>query len=143
MNHPEQQRTAVAPSTARIETLESLREHLQWAIEQALRHLCAELGEREVFCGDPARQITAGHFSHTAGRLIRVDDLDTALAALKEIVEQGEGKARGEVWDGVTKPKAVESEVARLISKAQPKQQGGNRQAARGSVEFYQSFKKW
>lgn len=70
------------------------------AIEQALRHLCAELGEREVFSGDPSRQVTADHFSHTAGRLNRVDDLDTALAALKEIVEQGEGTARGEVWDG-------------------------------------------
>ena len=70
------------------------------AIEQGLRHLCAELGEQEVFSGDPARQVTADHFSHTAGRLIRVDDLDSALAALEEIVEQGEGTARGEVWDG-------------------------------------------
>ncbi|TCM37169.1 ferritin-like protein [Kribbella sp. VKM Ac-2568] len=70
------------------------------AIEQALRRLCAELGEREVFSGDPSRQVIADHFSHTAGRLNRVDDLDTALAALKEIVEQGEGTSRGEVWDG-------------------------------------------
>jgi hypothetical protein len=70
------------------------------AIEEGLRHLCAELGEREVFCGDPARQVTMGPFSHSGGRVAEVKDLDSALAALDEIVEQGEGTARGEVWDG-------------------------------------------
>jgi hypothetical protein len=70
------------------------------AIEQGLRHLCDRLGERAVFSGDPARQVNAGHFRHTAGRLIAVEDLESALAALEEIVEQGEGTARGEVWDG-------------------------------------------
>ena len=34
MNHPEQRATSAAPATsARIVTLEDLREHLQWAIE--------------------------------------------------------------------------------------------------------------
>lgn len=33
------------------------------------------------------------------GRLSPVTDLDSALAALKEIVEQGEGAARADVWD--------------------------------------------
>ncbi|GAA3076796.1 ferritin-like domain-containing protein [Streptosporangium carneum] len=70
------------------------------AIEQGLRHLCERLGEREVFRGDPARQVGAAHFRHTAGRLVVVDGLDSALAALEEIVEQGEGMAGGEVWDG-------------------------------------------
>jgi CDGSH-type Zn-finger protein len=70
------------------------------AIGEGLRHLCARLGEREVFRGDPARQVTAVHFRHTAGRLIAVEDLSSALEALEEIVEQGEGTARGEVWDG-------------------------------------------
>ncbi|GAA0383034.1 hypothetical protein GCM10009530_37310 [Microbispora corallina] len=70
------------------------------AIEQGLRHLCDRLGEREVFSGDPARQVNAGHFRHTAGRLIAVDGLDSALAALEEIVEQGEGTGHGDVWDG-------------------------------------------
>ncbi|NGO13998.1 hypothetical protein G5C60_42020 [Streptomyces sp. HC44] len=69
------------------------------AIEEGLRHLCAELGEREVFCGDPARQVVAGPFSHTGGQLAAVTDLASALAALEEIVEQGEGRARGEVRD--------------------------------------------
>ncbi|MFC5825914.1 ferritin-like domain-containing protein [Nonomuraea insulae] len=70
------------------------------AIEQGLRHLCDRLGEQAVFGGDPARQVSATHFRHTAGRLIAVDGLKSALAALEEIVEQGEGTARGEVWDG-------------------------------------------
>ncbi|GAA0835701.1 ferritin-like protein [Streptosporangium amethystogenes subsp. fukuiense] len=70
------------------------------AIEQGLRHLCDTLGEKEVFCGDPTRQVSGAHFRHTAGSLFAVDDLESALGALKEIVEQGEGNARGEVWDG-------------------------------------------
>ncbi|MEV6156999.1 ferritin-like protein [Nonomuraea sp. NPDC052129] len=70
------------------------------AIEQGLRHLCRQLGEQEVFCGDPARQVTGSHFRHTAGSLFAVKDLKSALGALEEIVEQGEGTARGEVWDG-------------------------------------------
>ncbi len=70
------------------------------AIGQGLRHLCERLGEREVFCGDPARQVNGSHFRHTAGSLFAVEDLESALGALDEIVEQGEGTARGEVWDG-------------------------------------------
>src|SRR6266536_3633110 len=46
----------------------------------------------------PARQVTMGPFIHSGGRLNAVNDLDSALAALEEIVEQGEGTARGEVW---------------------------------------------
>ncbi|MEU1232389.1 ferritin-like protein [Streptomyces sp. NPDC005828] len=72
------------------------------AIEKALRDLCAELGEDQVFTGDPARQVAAGPFAHTSGRLAPVTDLRTALAALEEIVEQGEGAARADVWDGDT-----------------------------------------
>ncbi|MGP3963256.1 ferritin-like domain-containing protein [Nonomuraea sp. 3N208] len=70
------------------------------AIEQGLRHLCDRLGEREVFGGDPARQVSGAHFRHTAGALFAVEDLESALGALGEIVEQGEGTSRGEVWDG-------------------------------------------
>ncbi|MFC9097456.1 ferritin-like protein [Streptomyces sp. NPDC057072] len=69
------------------------------AIEQGLRHLCAELGEQKVFSGDPARQVTAGPFGHTSGKLTAVTDLASALAAMQEIVEQGEGTERGAVWD--------------------------------------------
>ncbi|TDB97047.1 ferritin-like domain-containing protein [Actinomadura sp. 7K534] len=70
------------------------------AIEEALRRLCDELGEGAVFSGDPARQVHVGHFRNTTGRLTSVTDLASALTALREIVEQGEGMGRGEVWDG-------------------------------------------
>ncbi|MFF0267541.1 ferritin-like protein [Kribbella sp. NPDC004536] len=70
------------------------------AIEDGLRYLCETLGEDKVFSGDPARQVTAGPFHHTDGLVRPVTGLDSALAALDEIVEQGEGSARGEVWDG-------------------------------------------
>jgi CDGSH-type Zn-finger protein len=70
------------------------------AIEDGLRRLCDRLGERAVFSGDPSRQLRAAHFRHTAGRMIAVEDLASALAALEEIVEEGEGTSRGAVWDG-------------------------------------------
>ncbi|NUR85623.1 MAG: hypothetical protein HOY71_16200, partial [Nonomuraea sp.] len=59
-----------------------------------------ELGEKAVFCGDPARQVSGARFRHTGGYLFAVDDLESALGALKEIVEQGEGNSGGQVWDG-------------------------------------------
>jgi CDGSH-type Zn-finger protein len=70
------------------------------AIEAGLRDLCAELGEEAVFSGDPARQVRDRHFRNTAGRLDEITDLASALTALQEIVDQGEGLLGGEVWDG-------------------------------------------
>jgi hypothetical protein len=70
------------------------------AIGRGLRDLCAHLGEASVFCGDPCRQVTDAIYSGGGGRIIVIDNLSTALAALEEIVEQGEGAARAEVWDG-------------------------------------------
>ncbi len=61
------------------------------AIATGMRDLCVDIGEGEVFRGDPARQVTAGPFHHSGGRLATVQDLASALAALEEIVEQGEG----------------------------------------------------
>lgn len=74
------------------------------AIEDGLRALCRRLGEAAVFAGDPSRQVTGAHFRHGGGRLFAVTNLATALAALEEIVEQGEGTSRGEVWDGFADP---------------------------------------
>ncbi|GAB2841621.1 hypothetical protein GCM10022221_46080 [Actinocorallia aurea] len=70
------------------------------AIEDGLKDLCAGLGEEAVFAGDPERQVQNRHFRHTAGRIVAVTDLASALTALAEIVEQGEGLLRDEVWDG-------------------------------------------
>jgi CDGSH-type Zn-finger protein len=70
------------------------------AIEDGLRHLAETLGEEHVFTGDPARQLHDEHFRNTTGLLVAVTDLASALTALAEIVEEGEGTARGTVWDG-------------------------------------------
>jgi hypothetical protein len=70
------------------------------AIRQGLVDLFGSLGEASVFGGDPARQVTGELFSVGAERVVVVTSLDTALAALGEIVEQGEGASHSEVWDG-------------------------------------------
>ncbi|MDH2414430.1 ferritin-like protein [Nocardioides sp. CER19] len=70
------------------------------AIRAGLVDLCAELGEDAVFSGDRARQATPTVPYGGSGRIIAVDGLDSALQALDEIVEQGEGAAHRDVWDG-------------------------------------------
>lgn len=70
------------------------------AIKRAFVSLCERLGETAVFSGDPARQLSDRRFRGGPGRIFAVHDLDTALAALRLVVEQGEGVAHVEVWDG-------------------------------------------
>lgn len=71
------------------------------AIEEGLKRLCDELGEAQVFTGDPARQILPDSFRYSgSGRVIPVYDLASAMAAIDEIEEQGEGLKHAEVWDG-------------------------------------------
>lgn len=50
-----------------------------------------------LFTGDPDKQLT--HW-HTTGQMIAVHDLDTALSAIDEIVEQGEGTSPMNPDDG-------------------------------------------
>jgi len=85
----------VLPESDRYETIGQFYD----AIRAGLCALCTDLGGRRVFCGDPARQISDAPF-RGGGRIIAVNSLPTALAALDEIVEQGEGCAHVEVWDG-------------------------------------------
>jgi len=61
------------------------------AIEAGLKYLCRKHGEEKVFCGDRARQIWPRQYYGGLGSAIRVTNLETALRALKEIVDQGEG----------------------------------------------------
>ncbi|MGW6441494.1 ferritin-like domain-containing protein [Lentzea sp. NPDC055074] len=70
------------------------------AVEEGMRRLCDELGEEAVFSGDPARQVGEFHLRGGGGAVVPVHDLKSALAALTEITEQGEGAARTDVWDG-------------------------------------------
>ena len=70
--------------------------HLYRGIEEGLRSLCSRVGERAVFVGSPRAQATPEEFHWP--QLIPVTDLDSALAAVGEIIEQGEG-ARGDWQD--------------------------------------------
>ena len=70
------------------------------AIEQGFRHLSVILGESNLFCGDPARQVNDQHSYSGGGQIIDVHNLQTALSALNETVEQGEGTQHAQVWDG-------------------------------------------
>jgi CDGSH-type Zn-finger protein len=92
---PEEQ--AAPPEADRFHTIGQFYR----AIEEALKTLCATLGERRVFCGDPARQITPETLPYRgSGRIVAVSDLTSALEAIDEIEEQGEGLKHDEVWDG-------------------------------------------
>ncbi|MDF1602043.1 ferritin-like domain-containing protein [Nocardioides sp. YIM 152315] len=70
------------------------------AIQDGIRRLCARRGESHVFSGDPDRQVTNELAYGGAGQIVAVTDLASAMRALREIVEQGEGAAHQHVWDG-------------------------------------------
>lgn len=67
--------------------------HLYRGIEEGLRTLVARRGERALFVGSPRAQATPALFRWP--QLVAVTDLASALAAVEEIIEQGEG-ARGD-----------------------------------------------
>jgi hypothetical protein len=67
--------------------------HLYRGVEDGLSHLSASHGEQAVFVGVPQAQATPELFGWP--KLIAVTDLASALAAVQEIIEQGEG-ARGD-----------------------------------------------
>lgn len=70
------------------------------AVRRGLRDLSSSLGEEVVFSGDRSRQVPATAAYGGGGHIVEVTDLASALAALDEIVEQGEGLAHRDVWDG-------------------------------------------
>lgn len=71
------------------------------AIENGLMQLSKELGQEQLFCGDPGRQILDDSFNYAgSGRIIKVTDLGSALEALEEIIDQGEGMDHDSIWDG-------------------------------------------
>lgn len=67
-------------------------------IIEALRKTASELGEDRLFCGDPSRQIGREYYYAGGGAPIKVTDLASAIRALEEIVEQGEGDM-GSMYD--------------------------------------------
>lgn len=68
-------------------------------IERDLKELCSRFGEKEVFSGDPSRQVSVEYYWRGGGRPVEVRELATALEALKVITEQGEG-ADHSLFDG-------------------------------------------
>jgi Ferritin-like len=69
--------------------------HLYRGIEDGLTRLAHDLGERALFVGSPRAQATPEMFHWP--QVVAVTDLDSALRAVGEIIEQGEG-ARGH-WE--------------------------------------------
>jgi len=71
------------------------------SIERGLIELCQRHGESAIFCGNPAHQIRPDTLVYRgSGRIVPVHDLSSALAALEEIVDQGEGLDHSSIWDG-------------------------------------------
>lgn len=68
-------------------------------IQEGLKEATAQIGEDELFSGDPARQVSREYYYAGGGRALEVSDLSSALAALEEIVEQGEGEMET-MYDG-------------------------------------------
>lgn len=71
------------------------------AIAEGLKHLCEELGEENVFVGNPKRQVSIlDAYYGGSGYIVVVRDLNSALKALDEVMEQGEGLQHDEIWSG-------------------------------------------
>ncbi len=61
------------------------------AIEEGLTWLCDKHGEKEIFTGAADLQIRPQDYYGSGGRIIEVKNLATAIAAIREIIDQGEG----------------------------------------------------
>jgi CDGSH-type Zn-finger protein len=71
------------------------------AVVEGLQRLSAEIGNDQLFCGDPRRQVCSDETVYDgSGRIIAVTGLESSLEALSEIMHQGEGLDYGTIWDG-------------------------------------------
>ncbi|MDJ0590625.1 MAG: ferritin-like protein [Pleurocapsa sp. MO_226.B13] len=68
-------------------------------IIRGLHALHKELGD-DLFCGDPAKQVTPEYYYNGGGEIIPVTNLTSAIRALREIQEQGEGSGKERIYDG-------------------------------------------
>ena len=71
------------------------------AIEAAMKRLEreAERKGKTIFTGLPDKQVEPRHYYYGGGEVIRVTDLNSALKALEEVKDQGEGMP-GSIFDG-------------------------------------------
>ena len=74
------------------------------SVEAALKTLSQQHGDGLFQANDQARQLSEGYFPEISdtGELKPVTDLDSALAAIQIIIEQGEG-ILGSHYDDVSK----------------------------------------
>ncbi|MEA5521689.1 ferritin-like protein [Limnoraphis robusta] len=54
---------------------------------------------KNLFCGDPKKQVTPEYYYDGAGEIIPVTDLRSAIRALRVIQEQGEGSRHEAIYD--------------------------------------------
>lgn len=64
-------------------------------LRKDLERLVQEHGEARVFCGNPAHQVSEEFYWGGGGKSLRVVGLESAKAALEQIIEQGEGSSGG------------------------------------------------
>jgi hypothetical protein len=66
-------------------------------IEKGFRHLEkeAQAQGRTIFIGDPKKQVSSEYYYSGGGELHPVTDLDSAMAGMRIIAEQGEGEGGG------------------------------------------------
>jgi len=88
--------------------------HLYRSIRHGLAVLSRHLGERVLFCGDPASQLGPDDVSLQGVRI--VTDLASAEAAIDTIIEQGEGAPSHRDDSHYTRFLAVRSEFDRLVA---------------------------
>ncbi len=65
------------------------------AIAAGFTSLAEKLGEKELFTGDPTRQVGPEYYYSGGGEITRVVSLKTALDSIELISEQGEGGVHG------------------------------------------------
>lgn len=68
------------------------------AIEDGIERLVEKLGEKELFCGDIAKQVGPEYYYSGGGDVVVIHNWETAKAAIDLISEQGEG-CEGEIYD--------------------------------------------
>ncbi|HEY0596691.1 ferritin-like domain-containing protein [Sphingopyxis sp.] len=88
--------------------------HFYQTIEADLRALAGTIGEEALFCGDPALQMSQAEVS--LGGAAPVTGLASALAALNEIIEEGEGAPAHRDGSHFQRFVAVQSEMRQFAS---------------------------
>jgi CDGSH-type Zn-finger protein/uncharacterized Fe-S cluster protein YjdI len=84
-------------------------------LERGLRIMAEKLGEKELFCGDPALQLSPTEIDLGGAKPVLC--LKTAIAACEAIVTQGEGASAEHPDSHFCKFAAIRSEFAALTSK--------------------------